>query len=53
MIFQLLEKKIDSLYIEIDNINQYEHGYQLIISGDIIAHGTPTENCKNIVLIFF
>ena len=39
-----LEKKFDSLNIDIDNINQYEHGDWLVISGDIIPHGKPTEN---------
>ena len=45
-----LEKKIDSLNVELDNINQYEHGDRLVISGDTIPHCSPTENCKDIVL---
>ena len=48
-----LEKEVDSLKVEIDNINQYEHGDGLVISGDIIPQGTPTENCKDIVLNLF
>ena len=38
-------KKIDSLNVEIDNINQYKQGDGLVIPGDRIPHGTPTENC--------
>ena len=38
--------KIDGL---IDNVNQYEHEDGLVISGDIIPHGNPTENFKEIV----
>ena len=41
------------LNVDIDNINQYEHGDGLVISGDKIPHGTPTENCKDIVLNIF
>ena len=37
-----LEKKVDSLNVDSDNNNQYEHGDALVISGDIIPHGTPT-----------
>jgi len=48
-----LDKEVDSLNVEIDNINQYEHGDGLVISGDIIPHGTSTENCKDIVLDLF
>ena len=48
-----LQKKIDSLNVEIDNNNQYEHGDGLVISGDIIPHGTANENCKDIVLNLF
>ena len=48
-----LEKEVDSLKLEIDNIIQYEHGDGLVISGDIIPHSTPTENCKEIVLNLF
>ena len=44
-----LEKKIDSLNVEFDNINQYNHGDVLVISGDIIPRGTLTENFKDIV----
>ena len=32
---------------------KYENGNELVISGDIIPHGTPTENCKDIVLNLF
>ena len=39
-----LEKNINSLNVEININNQYEHGYELIISGDIIPHRTPTKN---------
>ena len=45
-----LQKKIDRLNVEFDNIDQYEHGDGLFIFGDIIPHGTQTENCKDIVL---
>ena len=45
-----LEKKVDSLNVELDNINQYEHGYEFVISEDIIPHSNPTKNCKYIVL---
>ena len=48
-----LQKKVDRLIIEFDNIDQYEHGDGLVIPGDIIPHGTPTENCKDIVLNTF
>ena len=48
-----IEKEVDSLKVEIDNIIQYEHGDGLVISGDIIPHSTPTENCKDIVLNLF
>ena len=41
----------DSLNVEIDIINQYEDG--LVISGDTIPSGTPTENYKDIVLNLF
>ena len=34
-------------------IKQYEHGYGLVISGDIMPHGTLLENCKYIVLNLF
>ena len=44
-----LQKNVYSLNLEID-INQYEYGDDLVISGDIIPHGTPTENCKDILL---
>ena len=38
--------------MEIDNVNKYEHGSILVISGDIvIPHGNPTENCKDNVLL--
>ena len=52
-IFQLQRKKVDSLNVEIDIINQYEHEDGLVISGDIIPSGTPTENYKDIVLDLF
>ena len=45
-----LQKKVDNLNVEFDNINQYKHGDGLVISEDIIPHGTPTENYKDIVL---
>ena len=48
-----LQKKVDNLDVKFDNINQYEHGDGLVISGDIIPHGTPTENSKDIVLNLF
>ena len=35
-----LEKKVNRLNVKIDNINRYEHGDVLVISGDIIPHGT-------------
>ena len=49
----ILEKKIDSMNIMIDNINQYEHGDELVTSGDIIPHGSPTENCEDIIRNLF
>ena len=49
----ILQKKIDSLNIEIDNINKYADSNGLIISGNIIPLGTATENCKDIVLNLF
>ena len=48
-----LEKKIYSLNLKIDIINQYEHRDDLVISGDIISHGTPTKNYEEIVLYLF
>ena len=48
-----LEKEVERLNIEIDNINQYDHGARLVISEDIILRGSPTENCKDIVLNLF
>ena len=48
-----LQKKVDSLNLEYNNNNQYEDGNGLIISGNIVPHGTPTENCKDIVLNLF
>ena len=48
-----LEKEVERLNIEIDNINQYDHGDGLVISGEIIPHSIPTENCKEIVLNLF
>ena len=48
-----LQKKVDTLNVEFDNIIQYEHGGGLVISRDIIPHGTPTENYKVIVLNLF
>ena len=47
-----LQEKVDMLNVEFDNINQYEHGDGLVISEDIIPHGTPTENCKDLFLIY-
>ena len=49
----ILQKKIESLNIEIDNINKYADSNGLIISGNIIPLGTATENCKDIVLNLF
>ena len=48
-----LEKKFDSLNVVMILINPYEHGVGLVISGDIISHGSPTENCKDIVFNLF
>ena len=48
-----LEKKVDSLIVEFDNINQYEYRDGLVISRDTIPHGTSTENSKEIVLNLF
>ena len=48
-----LLKKFDTLNVEFHNINQYEHCDGLVISGDIIPHGTSTQNCKDIVLNLF
>ena len=48
-----LQKKVNSLDLKFDNINKCEHGDGLVISGDIIPHGTPTENFKDIVLTLF
>ena len=42
----ILQKKVERLNVEFDNINQYEHG-------DIIPHGIPSKNCKDIVLNLF
>ena len=36
-----------------DDINQYEHGFEFVFSGILIPYGTPTENCKDIVLDLF
>ena len=36
-----------------DNINHYEHEDDIVISGDNIPSGTPTKNCKDIVLDLF
>ena len=47
-----LEKEIYDLNVEIDDINQYEDGCVLVISADIILHGTQTENCNDIFLIY-
>ena len=47
------KEKIWELNVVIDNVNQYEHGCESVISGDIIPHGSPTENCKDIVLNLF
>ena len=41
------------LNVELDNINQYEHGDGSVISGDIIKHGFPTENSEDIVSNLF
>ena len=46
-----LQKKVDTLNVEFDNINQYDYGDGLVISGDLTPHGTSTENC--IVLNLF
>ena len=46
-------ENIDSLNVEPGNINQYEHGYDLGISGEKIPYGITTENCRNIVIILF
>ena len=46
-----LNKKVDSLYVDIENTNRYEYGDSLVISGDIIPHGTPTENFKDFIII--
>ena len=35
-------EKVDNLKVEIDNINQYDQGDVLVISGDTIPHSTPT-----------
>ena len=49
-----LEKKVDSLNVDIDDINQYECGDGLVISRDIIPHGTTTENlCSKFILAKF
>ena len=48
-----LEKKVEYQNMENDHFNQYDHGDELAILGDIIPHGAPTENCKNIVLNLF
>ena len=45
-----IRKKKYSLNVELDNMNQYEHGDVLVISEDIIPHGSPIENCEDIVL---
>ena len=47
------QKKVDTLKVEFDNIDQYKHGDGLVISGDIIPHGTQTENCKNVLFNLF
>ena len=44
-----LEKKVDSLKVQFDNINHYEHGDDLVILRDIIPLCTPTEYCIDIV----
>ena len=48
-----LEKEVNSLNVELDNINQCKHGNALVISGNIIPQGSPTENCKDILLNLF
>ena len=48
-----LQKKVDTLNDEFVNINQYEHGDGIVISGDIIPYDTATENCKDIILNLF
>ena len=45
-------EKVDSPNVDIDDINHYKHGDELVISGDIIMYGTPIENCKDIVLAY-
>ena len=47
------QKKVEIPNIQLNNINQYEHGERWFISGDIIPHGTPTKNVKDIVLNLF
>ena len=51
--FSTLKKNVDRVSVENDNINQYEHGDELVVSRDINPHGSPTENCKDIVLNLF
>ena len=48
-----LEKKVYSLNVEIDNINEYEHGDRYFISRNVIPHDSPSENSKDIVLNLF
>ena len=44
-------KKANSLCVELNNINHYEHRDWLVISRDIIPHGTSTENCNDSLFI--
>ena len=48
-----MQKKVHTLNVEFDNNNQYTHGDRQVISGDIILHGTATENYKDIVFNLF
>ena len=47
------EKKSDSLNVELDNIDQYEHRDMLVISEDIIPHMVPQlKIVKTLFLIY-
>ena len=41
-VISTLQKKVDRLNVELDDIQQYEHRDELVISGDIVPYGTPT-----------
>ena len=48
-----LGKKVDSLNVELDNIDQYEHRDMLVISEDIIPHMVPQlKIVKTLFLIY-